>query len=423
MAIVLGDRLLYYLWGVEMLESLEFLRGLKKIPLNETNACKHIELRGKGIYAIFVETNNRIYIGSASKSFLRRFRQHRSQLKRGIHHTAGLQNAVNKHGLSCLTFAVVEVLDTSERQDILDREQAWIDAIPPSIKLNVCLVAGSCAGRPYPDHLRRIQSDHMKALFAKEPERLQQMMDGMQEWLKNPENIEKRRQQGLKNITLHREKLSQGSRTPQRRAQASIHAHKLWAIKSHRAFIALTMQQEWADPDARQKRCEAIKKKANTPENKDRVSKQFKDLFECPEYRKKNREHLTSINRKNAQKTGVRTKALWADSSYKEKTTQSIISANSSKNNPSIIISPDQIKYVTDSISRFAKEFKLTQSLLNRTIRGDQPKYKGWTGYPLSSWAEVPNDAIRILWGDHPDLPVQIEAKQESTPIQLSLDI
>lgn len=406
-----------------MLEPLDYLRGLEKIPLNEVNACKHNCLKAKGIYAIFVETNNKVYIGSASKSFLRRFLQHRSNLNRGTHHTAGLQNAVAKHGLGCLSFAVVEVLGTSKREDILACEQKWIDTIPAGIKLNVCLVAGTTTGRPYPEDLKKEQSTYMKALFKKEPERVQKMIDGTKEWMKNPENREKRRQQGLKNITLNRAKVTQGARTPERRAQVSIQARELWEDPSHRILVSNTMKQEWADPETREKRCEAIKRGLNTPQHKEKVSKQFKKLFEDPEFRRRNKEHLTNINRKNAQKTATRTKELWADSTYKEKVTQSLVLAGASKNDPAIIVSPDQTKYVTDSISRFAKEFKLTQSLLNRMIRGDQAKYKGWTGYKLESWTDVPNDAIRFLWGDHPDLPPQNPIEQTLTPIQLSLDI
>ena len=406
-----------------MLEPLEFLRGLEKIPLNEVNACKHTQLRGKGIYAIFVETNNKVYIGSASKSFLRRFLQHRSQLYRGVHHTAGLQNAVNKYGLSYLTFAVVEVLDTSKREDILACEQKWIDTIPPSIKLNICLVAGSCAGRPYPEHIKKRQSVLMKALFQKEPERVQKMIDGTKEWMKNPENKEKKRLQSLKNIALNQEKMQQSNRTPERRVQRSLATRKLWESETHRDLMSNTMKQEWANPETRQKRCELMKKAANTPQRKAEASEHFKKLFKDPDYREKNKEHLTNINRKNAQKTGIRTKALWADNSYKEKLTQSIIFANASKNSPSIIVSPDQIKYVTDSISRFAKEFKLGQTCLNMTVKGEQKHHKHWTGYPLTSWADVPNNAIRVLWGDHPELPSQAQSKQAITHTQLSLDI
>jgi hypothetical protein len=96
------------------------------------------------------------------------------------------------------------------------------------------------------------------------------------------------------------------------------------------------------------------------------------------------------------------------------------------KSDPIIYISPEGIIYVSDIPSQFATEmgFKIEgqRHKFSLIIRNGK-SYKGWTGYKLTSWADIPNDAIRILWGDHPDLPVQIEAKQESTPIQLSLDI
>lgn len=406
-----------------MLEPLDYLRGLERIPLNEVNACKHNCLKAKGIYAIFVETNNKVYIGSASKSFLRRFLQHRSNLNRGTHHTAGLQNAVAKHGLGCLSFAIVEVLNTSKREDILACEQKWIDAIPAGIKLNVCLVAGSTIGRPYSEDLRKAQSVYMKALFKKEPERVQKMIAGTKESMKNPEIREKRRQQGLKAALLNREKAAKLSRTPERRLQSSVQFRKLWESPDHRELVSNTMKQEWANPETRQKRCDSLKKAANTPKRKNEAAEHFKGLFQDPEYKRKNREHLIRVSRKNAQKTRERTKALWENSDHKEKVTQSIIFTKASNSDPSIVISSGQIKYVTDNISRFAKEFKLGQTSLNEVMKGRQTHHKKWTGYKLASWSDVPDDAIRVLWGDHPDLPPQTQSKQSITPIQLTLDI
>jgi len=405
-----------------MLEPLGYLYGLERIPLNEVNACKHTQLRGRGIYAIFVESNNKIYIGSASKSFLRRFIQHRSKLNRGVHHTAGLQNAVNKYGLSCLSFAIVEILNTSKREEFLVHEQKWIDSIPSAIKLNICLVAGVAGSRPYPEDLKKEQSKYMKALCKKEPERVQKMIDGTKEWMKNPDNKEKRKQQAVKNFALSREKVAKLTRTPERRLLASMQFRKLWESPSHRELVSNTMKQEWANPEVRQKRCESLRKVANTPKRKEEATKHFKNLFKDPEFREKNREHLIKVSRKNAQKTGERTKALWANQDYKQQVTQSIHFTKCSNNDPSIIISPDQVKYVTDSITQFAKKFKLLQTSLNETLRGRQAHHKKWTGYKLTSWADVPDDAIRVLWGEHPDLPEQKPINQPCTPIQLRLN-
>ena len=100
-----------------------------------------------------------------------------------------------------------------------------------------------------------------------------------------------------------------------------------------------------------------------------------------------------------------------------------------SKSEPIIYISPLGEKYVSDVPSQFATEmgFEIEGqrhkfSLIIRT----EKSYKGWTGYKLKSWVDVPNDTIRVLWGDHPDLPEQKTEepiKQPITPVQLSFNL
>ena len=100
------------------------------------------------------------------------------------------------------------------------------------------------------------------------------------------------------------------------------------------------------------------------------------------------------------------------------------------KSSPSIYLSPSGLKYVSDVPAQFATEMGFTiegqRHKFSLIIRTDK-SYKGWTGCKLNSWLDVPNDAIRVLWGDHPDLPSQISSEKETDtkslqPIQLALD-
>lgn len=97
------------------------------------------------------------------------------------------------------------------------------------------------------------------------------------------------------------------------------------------------------------------------------------------------------------------------------------------KANPYILVSPDGIQYVTDVPTQFAeaKGYKESQQKRRFSLlaKGKCLSYLDWTGYQLNSWSDVPNDAIRVLWGDHPDLPPQTQYKQSIIPIQLSLNI
>ncbi|TPN11678.1 GIY-YIG nuclease family protein [Mesorhizobium sp. B2-1-2] len=76
------------------------------------------------IYSISFPGSTRCYIGSA-RNFAARMRVHLSRLRKGDHHSIGLQHAAAKYGLDRIVFETVEIVEDDRR--LIDREQAWMD--------------------------------------------------------------------------------------------------------------------------------------------------------------------------------------------------------------------------------------------------------------------------------------------------------
>lgn len=80
----------------------------------------------QGIYKITYIKTGKTYVGS-SVNINSRWNTHRGKLKQNKHHSKGLQNVYNKHGLSVLKFEIIEeVLDKTK---LVEREQYWIDTL------------------------------------------------------------------------------------------------------------------------------------------------------------------------------------------------------------------------------------------------------------------------------------------------------
>jgi group I intron endonuclease len=94
-----------------------------------------------GVYMIRNLLNEKLYIGSAAKSFEWRWMLHRRTLRRGQHCNAILQRAWNKSSESAFEFRVIEECPADQ---CLAREQWWIDGLKP--EYNICKIAGSCLG-------------------------------------------------------------------------------------------------------------------------------------------------------------------------------------------------------------------------------------------------------------------------------------
>lgn len=110
-----------------------------------------------GVYAITSPTGKR-YIGSAV-DVRKRWRVHRCLLRAGTHHCKPLQQAFVKYGEGSLRF---EMLENTERDALLEREQHHIDAVPFARLYNILPQAGGTQGRVITNEMRKRLSSKLK---------------------------------------------------------------------------------------------------------------------------------------------------------------------------------------------------------------------------------------------------------------------
>lgn len=109
------------------------------------------------VYAIRCKTNDKVYVGSSVKG-KRRWADHRSDLRKGRHHSRHLQRAWNKYGEGEFTFTVLEEVPEDR---LLQREQHWMDSLracDSDFGFNCYPTAGSPLGRTVTEASRRRMS-------------------------------------------------------------------------------------------------------------------------------------------------------------------------------------------------------------------------------------------------------------------------
>lgn len=100
--------------------------------------------KSKGIYEIKNNITQKVYIGSTTTTFNKRFNQHLHLLRKNKHHCNYLQNAWNKYGENSFTFNILEKMNNSSMEDIIAMEQIYIDYhLENNIEIyNMSFVAG-----------------------------------------------------------------------------------------------------------------------------------------------------------------------------------------------------------------------------------------------------------------------------------------
>jgi group I intron endonuclease len=109
-----------------------------------------------GIYKITIEGCERFYIGSAL-DFAKRRSHHISELRGSRHRNTHLQRAYEKYGEDKFSFEIVEECATD---DLIAREQVWIDKYDFSALINICPTAGNTLGRKHSDETRKLISEN-----------------------------------------------------------------------------------------------------------------------------------------------------------------------------------------------------------------------------------------------------------------------
>lgn len=79
-----------------------------------------------GIYKITQINTGKLYIGLSTDIYARRA-NHMAYLKSGRHPNSELQNDVNKYGLKSIKFDALELVPSTDREILLDRERFWVE--------------------------------------------------------------------------------------------------------------------------------------------------------------------------------------------------------------------------------------------------------------------------------------------------------
>ena len=168
-----------------------------------------------GVYQIRNTVNGRVYVGSAAKSFKRRWAGHRRSLKLGTHCNRHLQAAWVKYSAECFVF---EVLEECPPEMCIAREQWHMDdlrAYDVRYGYNLSPTAGSQLGYKHTPEGRANMSAKAKQYFSNnpaardrlskqskayftDPEKLQQHREKIKAYVNRPEVKARMRDQGVK---------------------------------------------------------------------------------------------------------------------------------------------------------------------------------------------------------------------------------
>jgi group I intron endonuclease len=121
-----------------------------------------------GIYKIsHLSKPDLFYIGSATanrkvkdcqKGFYRRFLEHLHFLENNKHTSKYLQNVVNKYGLQDIRFEILEIVETEDRNVVLEREQYYLDTLKPAYNSSI---TARCPTVPFTQE----RKNHLSKLF------------------------------------------------------------------------------------------------------------------------------------------------------------------------------------------------------------------------------------------------------------------
>ena len=95
-----------------------------------TNKPDHQHAEGIcGIYAIFCDPADTVYVGQAATNMAHRWRQHRHLLGQGRHKNPHLQNAWNKYGEDAFRFTIIEIHNECIPLLLAEREADWVQTM------------------------------------------------------------------------------------------------------------------------------------------------------------------------------------------------------------------------------------------------------------------------------------------------------
>lgn len=155
------------------------------------------DVRACGIYFITNTATGRIYVGS-SRNCPRRFSEHRSRLRRGVHHNAKLQATWLKHGEAAFDFKMVCTVLSADSLELV--EQGFIDEYQAvRMGYNLAPTAGNTAGWVAGPETRKRMSEAAK---RRDHSAQVQAMAARNRGQKRPEHVLQAMREGKKNSPI-----------------------------------------------------------------------------------------------------------------------------------------------------------------------------------------------------------------------------
>lgn len=169
----------------------------------------------------------------------------------------------------------------------------------------------------------------------------------------------------------------------------------VWQSEEHRAKVAIAHTAAMNTPEYKAKMSESFKRNWQDPVVRQAMLEGQRECWQDPERR---------------DKIAALASERWSDPEYKSKTFKKIAATRSSNHLPIVLIDPSGKVFVTDNQRQFCLKFGLKYKQLSAVVNGRAPTHRKWAARRLVSWADVPSDAIREFWGEHPELQTSAQS-------------
>ena len=249
-----------------------------------------------GIYQIRNKVNGKVYIGQA-QDIDARWRQHRNELNRGVHHNKYLQNAWEKYGSELFEWSVIEQCSIDQ---LNQREIYWIEKTG-AYGEGYNLTLGGDGTRGYtPDQKWRECHSKLSKERWENPQYRERMAEIFKEIHDSPEF--KNKVSEAKKKTWQNPEYAEG-----------------WGAKS----IALMSSDE-----SRRKATKKMKERMNRPEVKELYRERKKQDWADEKYREKTSKQIAAAwdKKTKEEKTeySLKMSKRWENESFREKATNGI---------------------------------------------------------------------------------------------------
>lgn len=271
------------------------------------------EMKAFGVYAIVNLCNQKLYVGSTTTSFHRRWLSHQRLLRQGRHENSILQRAWNKYGPDSFDIVILETC--SKVEDVLTAEQKAIDVFQVCDRAygyNIRKDAVNARGHVRSEAHRRVISSYMKTL-ASQPGFSERMRQIARIFFNDKDAVAAR---GRRLSDKYKTDDALRKRASEKAIQQ--HLNNPDQAKKHSAFMKARCQ----DGDVRAKQCQLLEKNRTDPEvqarlranhaaavadpaHRARVSEACKERWKDPVYRKRMLEKLTESRKRRHAKPAL----------------------------------------------------------------------------------------------------------------------